>query len=99
MSSARQIASEALAVLARRNGQGLARRDLARLCGCTERELRQAVSLLREDGHLVLADQGRYRLARDRDEVLAYTSVLRQQVQATVEVIQSLEQAAEALSG
>jgi len=78
------------------SGVALSRDTLCNRVGCSDRVLRAAVVELRRQGHLVIADgSGGYRLARNADEVAAYTASLKSRVRALREIIDVMEGAAE----
>lgn len=74
----------------------LSRRFLARIAGTTDRKMRQAVASLREQGHLIVADEaGGYRLATDARDVQRYTASLRSRISALSTVIKAMETTAQ----
>jgi len=71
------------------------RNVLAYLSGTPDRRMRQAVAALREQGHLIVADEdGGYRLAKDANDVQRYTASLRSRIKALSKVIKAMETAA-----
>jgi DNA-binding GntR family transcriptional regulator len=94
LAAAEEIAPRALRILEawRGSGQPLARDELARRLGCSDRVLRAAMALLRMDGHLVIAeDEGGYRLAKSIDEVGRYVASLKSRVENLRLVIRAME--------
>jgi len=92
--AAGEIAPQALRLLRdwQPSGQPLSRAQLARWLGCSDRVLRAAMALLRQDGHLVIADdQGGYRLATNGAEVRRYTATLRSRIEELWAVVRAME--------
>jgi biotin operon repressor len=76
--------------------QPVSRRFLARIAGTSDRKMRQAVASLREQGHLIVADEGGgYRLAADVRDVQRYTASLRSRIVALARVIKAMETTAQ----
>jgi DNA-binding IscR family transcriptional regulator len=73
----------------------VSRRTLAALNFTADRTMRQAVSELRAQGHLIVADEGGgYRLATSSQDVRRYTASLRSRIIALAKVVKAMETAA-----
>ena len=92
-----QIAERLLPIFREWRGTGVAlSRDwLRQQVGCSDRVLRRAVTYLREEGELIIADpNGGYRLARSANEVIEYTSSLKSRIEALRTVVTAMESTA-----
>jgi len=93
----RETADELLPILEDWYGSqvALARSELRSRLDCNNSVLSSAVRMLRLDGHLVIGENGGYRLAHSIDEVEAYITSLRENAETLQELIAAMEQALE----
>lgn len=92
-----ELAPQVLAVLKewQRSGQALSRYALAARFKTNERIIRQTMLELQLRGHGVIADaDGGYRLARNAEEILAYTATLKSRIAALREKTDALDRVA-----
>jgi biotin operon repressor len=76
------------------SGTALSRQWLRRKLNCGDRILRRAITYLREEGHLIIAERsGGYRLARNEAEVAEYTASLKSRITSLREVVVAMEAA------
>lgn len=92
---ARETADELLPILEDWYGSqvALARSELRSRLDCNNSVLSSAVRMLRLDGHLVIGDNGGYRLAHSLEEVEEYIASLQENADAIQELIDAMEKA------
>lgn len=79
-------------VLYRNQKHTYSRATLAYVCATSDRDMRKAVAELREQGHLIVADEnGGYRLATSAEDVRRYTASLRSRIVALARVVRAME--------
>ncbi len=85
-----------LAALRVHPGRTMCRTELAALAGCSERDVRTAISELRRAGWLIVGDAAGYRIAQNVEEVHQVVRALTSQIRSLQEVVEAMQVAASA---
>lgn len=91
MNAVSQIVLAALRVHPART---VSRIELSALAGCSERDVRTAISELRRQGWLVVGDAAGYRIAQNVEEVHQVVRALTSQIKSLQEVVEAMQMAA-----
>jgi len=74
--------------------RSVSRIELSVLVGCSERDVRTAISELRRQGWLVVGDVAGYRIAQNVEEVHQVVRALTSQIRSLQEVVDAMQMAA-----